>query len=259
MEQTAPAQASSVTFETSPDQYKHWKLTFDGPVATLGHGRPGRRRPPSRLQAQTEFLRPGRGHRAGRCAPATPLRASRSADRRSDEPQAADLLRRRQHLHARLLESWLQGELLQVHQRNSLRHGRHERQQRHQVPGGAQWDLRWRRLRAGARVRRDFPGRRRQRVGGVAGNAAAWCAARDRRPDARGRQTQSAARPGRRVQHLGGRRSRQARSGMAAGRQSRAAQQLQGRGGAACEGARRWFGPSRLGSGHHAGAAQPDG
>jgi benzoyl-CoA-dihydrodiol lyase len=24
-----------VTFETSPDQYKHWKLTFDGPVATL--------------------------------------------------------------------------------------------------------------------------------------------------------------------------------------------------------------------------------
>ena len=35
MEQTAPAQASSVTFETSPDQYKHWKLTFDGPVATL--------------------------------------------------------------------------------------------------------------------------------------------------------------------------------------------------------------------------------
>jgi benzoyl-CoA-dihydrodiol lyase len=24
-----------VTFETSPNQYKHWKLTFDGPVATL--------------------------------------------------------------------------------------------------------------------------------------------------------------------------------------------------------------------------------
>ncbi len=25
-----------VTFETSPDQYKHWKLTFEGPIATLG-------------------------------------------------------------------------------------------------------------------------------------------------------------------------------------------------------------------------------
>src|SRR2546427_8339457 len=24
-----------VTFETSPDRYRHWKLTFDGPVATL--------------------------------------------------------------------------------------------------------------------------------------------------------------------------------------------------------------------------------
>ena len=23
------------TFDTSPDQYRHWKLSFDGPVATL--------------------------------------------------------------------------------------------------------------------------------------------------------------------------------------------------------------------------------
>ncbi len=33
MEQTVTA--PSVTFETSPDQYKHWKLTVDGNVATL--------------------------------------------------------------------------------------------------------------------------------------------------------------------------------------------------------------------------------
>ena len=33
MEQTAAL--PSVTFETAPDQYKHWKLTVDGPVATL--------------------------------------------------------------------------------------------------------------------------------------------------------------------------------------------------------------------------------
>ena len=33
MEQTAAP--PSVTFETSPDQYKHWKLTIDGHVATL--------------------------------------------------------------------------------------------------------------------------------------------------------------------------------------------------------------------------------
>jgi benzoyl-CoA-dihydrodiol lyase len=28
-------QSPPLSFETSPDQYKHWKLTFDGPVATL--------------------------------------------------------------------------------------------------------------------------------------------------------------------------------------------------------------------------------
>jgi hypothetical protein len=28
-------QASPVSLETSPDQYRHWKLSFDGPVATL--------------------------------------------------------------------------------------------------------------------------------------------------------------------------------------------------------------------------------
>src|SRR5918999_2021349 len=34
MEQTATA-AAPVTFETRPDRYKHWKLSFDGAVATL--------------------------------------------------------------------------------------------------------------------------------------------------------------------------------------------------------------------------------
>jgi benzoyl-CoA-dihydrodiol lyase len=35
VEETLAAQTPAVTFETSPDQYKHWKLTFEGPVATL--------------------------------------------------------------------------------------------------------------------------------------------------------------------------------------------------------------------------------
>ena len=35
MEPTLQSSAPSLSFETSPDQYKHWKLTFDGPVATL--------------------------------------------------------------------------------------------------------------------------------------------------------------------------------------------------------------------------------
>ena len=33
MEQTA--QLPAITFETSPAQYRHWKLSFDGPIATL--------------------------------------------------------------------------------------------------------------------------------------------------------------------------------------------------------------------------------
>jgi benzoyl-CoA-dihydrodiol lyase len=35
VEQTLAADTTAVTFETSPEQYKHWKLTVDGPVATL--------------------------------------------------------------------------------------------------------------------------------------------------------------------------------------------------------------------------------
>jgi benzoyl-CoA-dihydrodiol lyase len=35
VEQTLAPQTPSVTFETSPDRYKHWKLSFEGPVATL--------------------------------------------------------------------------------------------------------------------------------------------------------------------------------------------------------------------------------
>jgi benzoyl-CoA-dihydrodiol lyase len=32
---TLPAPSTPITFETSPEQYHHWRLTFDGPVATL--------------------------------------------------------------------------------------------------------------------------------------------------------------------------------------------------------------------------------
>src|SRR5918994_3304583 len=38
MEQTAVASSATtapITFETHPDRYKHWKLSFDGPLATL--------------------------------------------------------------------------------------------------------------------------------------------------------------------------------------------------------------------------------
>ena len=31
-----PAPNPTVAFETHPDQYRHWTLSFDGPIATLG-------------------------------------------------------------------------------------------------------------------------------------------------------------------------------------------------------------------------------
>ena len=36
MEAAAKAASPAVSFDTSPDRYRHWKLTFDGPIATLG-------------------------------------------------------------------------------------------------------------------------------------------------------------------------------------------------------------------------------
>ena len=74
-----------------------------------------------------------------------------------------------------------------------------------------------RRLRAGARLRRD-PARRRRLVGGQpARGAAARRAAGHRRPHARRRQAQGAARPRRRVLHPRRGREGQARGGVAAG------------------------------------------
>src|SRR6187431_3062777 len=36
MEAATKAAMPAVSFDTSPDRYRHWKLTFDGPIATLG-------------------------------------------------------------------------------------------------------------------------------------------------------------------------------------------------------------------------------
>ena len=35
MEAATKAATPAVSFDTSPDRYRHWKLTFDGPIATL--------------------------------------------------------------------------------------------------------------------------------------------------------------------------------------------------------------------------------
>src|SRR5688572_8092640 len=143
------AAPTQVTFETSPDRYRHWKLSFDGPVATLSMdvqqdaGLSGDYRlklnpyergvdieiPEAiqRLPPQAEFLRPRRRHRARRRHPAHPLRAPRSAHRRDHEPQGARVLRGRQHLHAPRLQPRVEGQFLQVHERDAARNRGRER------------------------------------------------------------------------------------------------------------------------------------
>ena len=74
-----------------------------------------------------------------------------------------------------------------------------------------------------------LPGRRWQRVGVAARDAAARRAARHRRADARGRQAQGASRRRRPLQHADRRRARQARGGLALRGQGVADQPVQGR------------------------------
>ncbi len=184
--------------------------------------RRGRGRPP-RLQAQAQQLRPRRRHRAGRRAQPGALRASRGALGDRHQRQGPGVLLRRQHLHARRLEPRLEGELLQVHQRDPQRHRGHVDAFGHQVRRRGQRRLRRRRLRAGPGLRRDHPGRRPLVVGLAARGAAARRAAGHRRPDPRHRQAQGPPRPRRHLLHQRRRRARPARGRVAAGRRRRQA------------------------------------
>ena len=125
-----------------------------------------------------------------------PLRASRGArGRRHQRHASASSARAPTSSCSALSIARLEGELLQVHQRDAQRHRGREPPFRPQVRRRRQRRMRRRRLRAGARLRRD-PAGRRPLVGGVAArSAAARRAARHRRPDARHRQAPRAPRP----------------------------------------------------------------
>ena len=100
------------------------------------------------------------------------------------------VLRRREHPDAGRLQPPVEGELLQVHQRDPQRHRGRHRALRPDLHRGGQRHRGRRRLRARAGLRRD-PAHRRQLLGGLAARgAAARRAARHRRPDPRGRQAQ---------------------------------------------------------------------
>ncbi len=178
-------------------------------------GRP-RRRPPCRLRAEAELLRPRRRHRAGRRGAAPALRAPRGARRRAHRRARQGVLRRRQHpdagrLHPRTTRSNFCKFTNET--RNAI-----EDATRALGPGVARGGQRHgggRRLRAGAGLRRDPAGRRPVLGRLAARGAAAGRAARHRRAHPRGRQAPRAARPRRRVRHP--RRGREGAAGASTG------------------------------------------
>ena len=173
-----------ISCETHPDRYRHWTLSFDGAVATLGMDvrEDAGLTDDYRLKLNSYDL-------------GVDIELADAIQRiRFEHPEVRVVVIR--SLKERIFCAGanifmlagvgprLQGELLQVHQRDAARDGRRQRAFRHQVRLRGERRLRRRRLRAGARLRRDPAGRRWERGGEPAGNAAARRAARHRRPDA---------------------------------------------------------------------------
>ena len=215
---TTAADTTPLRFETEPGAYVHWKLSFDGPIARLD------------MDVQDD-----EGHRSD-----YELKLN-SYDLGVDIELADAVQRLRfEHPEVRVLvvgsakdrifcagaNIYMLGSSTHAFKVNFCKFTNETRLaiedagrgERRSAPGGAQRHLRRRRLRAGAGLRRDHPGRRRQLGGQPARDAAARRAARHRRPDAARRQAQGAPRPRRRVLH--GRRGHQgqARRGVGPGR-----------------------------------------
>ena len=106
----------------------------------------------------------------------------------------------------------MEGELLQVHQRDAQRHGGLEPPRRAAVPRRGERHRRRRRLRARPRLRRDPDDRRPLLDGEPARGAAARRAAGDRRADPPHRQAEGPPRPRRRLLHHQRRRARGSRA-----------------------------------------------
>ena len=126
--------ARFVTYDTHPDRYAHWKLAFDGPVATLA------------LDVDEDGgIGPGYKLKLNSYDLGVDIELHDALQRiRFEHPEVrsvvvtsgkrAHLLLRRQHLHARALDARVEGELLQVHQRDAQRHRGFEPALRPQVP-----------------------------------------------------------------------------------------------------------------------------
>jgi len=110
------AKMEAVDFQIDPSRYKHWRLAFDGPVATLTMDVAEGRWNPSGVQTEIDFVRPWRGHRIARCVYSAfdlNIRGSFGDHHQREEPH---FLLRRQYLYARAVVARVESEFLQIHE-----------------------------------------------------------------------------------------------------------------------------------------------
>ena len=192
---------TTVEFRTAPETYRHWKLEHRRPGRDAGDGRRRGRRPGPRLRAEAQLATTSAS--TSSCYDAVQRLRFEHPEVRTvvvTSAQGQDLLRRREHPDARRVAAPVEGELLQVHQRDPQRRSRTRPSHSGQTYLAAVNGTRLRRrLRAGAGLRAHHAGRRPLVRGLAARAAAARRAARHRRADPGGRQAARAQRPGRLV------------------------------------------------------------
>ena len=105
-----------IDFRTEPAKYRHWKLSFDGPVATLAMDvdENGGLAPGYELKLNSYDL--GVDIELNDAVQRLRFEHPEVRERRNQIGEGARLLRRREHPDARSVESSAQGQLLQVHQ-----------------------------------------------------------------------------------------------------------------------------------------------
>ena len=95
-----------VDYQTSPEQYKHWTLSCDGPVATL-----------TMNVNEDGGLREGYKLKLNSYDLGVDIELNDAVQDGGDhQRQGPHLLFRRQHLHAGQVQPCVEGQLLQVHQ-----------------------------------------------------------------------------------------------------------------------------------------------
>jgi hypothetical protein len=103
-----------IDFQTAPEHYKHWKLSFDGDVARLSMDVQEDETMAEGYKLKLNSYDLGVDIELADAVQRTPLRTSERPCGRDLEPETAHLLRRCKHLHAGHVVTRLQSELLQI-------------------------------------------------------------------------------------------------------------------------------------------------